>query len=130
MESALVYQLQISEIKMADIVDVDLSRLGTTKFGNFIVEVVDPVSDYLELMEVWTKVGFIHKEILLVDSTLSFLRCFLQNVFDFQLIKALLSRPDFRYDYVYTSSVKFSNYSSCFIEFVRLLKPFDYVMFR
>ncbi|XP_030533275.1 phosphoglucomutase, chloroplastic [Rhodamnia argentea] len=62
--------LSISEIKMADIVDVDLSRHGTTKFGNFIVEVVDPVSDYLELME---------------------------NVFDFQLIKALLSRPNFRF---------------------------------
>ncbi|KAI6672270.1 hypothetical protein NL676_000176 [Syzygium grande] len=62
--------LSISEIKMADIPDVDLSRLGTTKFGNFSVEVVDPVSDYLELME---------------------------NVFDFQLIKTLLSRPDFRF---------------------------------
>lgn len=44
--------LQISEIKVADIPDVDLSRLGVTKYGNFIVEVVDPVSDYLELMEV------------------------------------------------------------------------------
>lgn len=62
--------LSISEIKMADIVDVDLSRLGTTKFGNFSVEVVNPVSDYLELME---------------------------NVFDFQLIKTLVSRPDFRF---------------------------------
>ncbi|XP_030463495.2 phosphoglucomutase, chloroplastic [Syzygium oleosum] len=62
--------LSISEIKMADIPDVDLSRLGTMKFGNFSVEVVDPVSDYLELME---------------------------NVFDFQLIKTLLSRPDFRF---------------------------------
>ncbi|KAF8008640.1 hypothetical protein BT93_K2336 [Corymbia citriodora subsp. variegata] len=62
--------LSISEIKMADILDVDLAQLGTTKFGNFIVEVVDPVSDYLELME---------------------------NVFDFRLIKTLLSRPDFRF---------------------------------
>ncbi|KAK3403799.1 hypothetical protein EUGRSUZ_K00185 [Eucalyptus grandis] len=62
--------LSISEIKMADIVDVDLSRLGTTKFGNFSVEVVNPVSDYLELME---------------------------NVFDFQLIKTLVSRPGFRF---------------------------------
>lgn len=130
MESAPCHQFQISEIKMADIPDVDLSRLGTTKFGNFSVEVVDPVSDYLELMEVWTKVGLIHKEIVLVDTTLSFLRCFLQNVFDFQLIKTLLSRPDFRYGYVYTSSVKFVNYSSCFIEFVRLLKPFDHVIFH
>lgn len=44
--------LQISEIKFADIPDVDLSRLGEIKYGNFSVEVVDPVSDYLELMEV------------------------------------------------------------------------------
>ncbi|XP_044506200.1 phosphoglucomutase, chloroplastic [Mangifera indica] len=62
--------LSISEIKMADIPDVDLSSLGVTQFGNFSVEVVDPVSDYLELME---------------------------NVFDFPLIKSLLSRPDFRF---------------------------------
>lgn len=44
--------MQISEIKMADIPDVDLSRLGVTQYGNFSVEVIDPVSDYLELMEV------------------------------------------------------------------------------
>ncbi|KAH9647347.1 phosphoglucomutase [Citrus sinensis] len=62
--------LSISEIKMADIPDVDLSSLGVTNFGNFSVEVVDPVSDYLELME---------------------------NVFDFPLIRSLLSRSDFRY---------------------------------
>jgi phosphoglucomutase len=47
--------VQISEIKTADIPDVDLSSLGVTEYGNFIVEVVDPVSDYLELMEVRNK---------------------------------------------------------------------------
>lgn len=47
--------MQITEIKVADIPDVDLSRLGVTKFGNFSVEVVDPVSDYLELLEVRNK---------------------------------------------------------------------------
>ncbi|XP_015877994.3 phosphoglucomutase, chloroplastic isoform X1 [Ziziphus jujuba] len=62
--------LSISEIKIADIADVDLSRLGVTKFGNFSVEVIDPVSDYLELLE---------------------------SVFDFQLIKSLVSRSDFRF---------------------------------
>ncbi|EEF51473.1 phosphoglucomutase, chloroplastic [Ricinus communis] len=62
--------LSISEIKMADIPDVDLSSLGVAKHGNFIIEVVDPVSDYLELME---------------------------NVFDFELIRSLLSRSDFRF---------------------------------
>ncbi|KAI8564701.1 hypothetical protein RHMOL_Rhmol03G0202100 [Rhododendron molle] len=62
--------LSISEIKMAEISDVDLSSLGVTKYGNFSVEVVDPVSDYLELME---------------------------NVFDFSLIRSLLSLADFRF---------------------------------
>ncbi|XP_021292332.1 LOW QUALITY PROTEIN: phosphoglucomutase, chloroplastic-like [Herrania umbratica] len=62
--------LSISEIKMAEIPDVDVSRLGVTKYGNFSVEVIDPVSDYLELME---------------------------SVFDFQLIRSLLSRSDFRF---------------------------------
>ncbi|KAJ9139950.1 hypothetical protein P3X46_030641 [Hevea brasiliensis] len=62
--------LSISKIKIADIPDVDLSHPGFTKYGNFIVEVVDPVSDYLELVE---------------------------HVFDFELIRSLLSRPDFRF---------------------------------
>ncbi|GMJ06568.1 ARABIDOPSIS THALIANA PHOSPHOGLUCOMUTASE, STARCH-FREE 1, phosphoglucomutase [Hibiscus trionum] len=62
--------LSISEIKMAEIPDVDLSRTGVTKYGNFTVEVIDPVSDYLELME---------------------------SVFDFQLIRSLLTRSDFRF---------------------------------
>ncbi|CAL9008597.1 unnamed protein product [Prunus brigantina] len=61
--------LSISEIKIADIADVDLSTLGVIKYGNFSVEVVDPVSDYLELLE---------------------------NVFDFQLIKSLL-QLEFRF---------------------------------
>ncbi|KAB5525407.1 hypothetical protein DKX38_023156 [Salix brachista] len=60
----------ISEVKMADIPDVDLSSLGVTEHANFSIEVVDPVSDYLELME---------------------------NVFDLELIKSLLSRSDFRF---------------------------------
>lgn len=55
---------------MADIPDIDLSRVGVTKYDNFMVEVVDPVADYVELME---------------------------NVFDFQLIRSLLSQSDFRF---------------------------------
>ena len=43
---------QISVIKIADILDVDISKVGVTKFGSFSVEVIDPVSDYLELLEV------------------------------------------------------------------------------
>ncbi|PKA53977.1 Phosphoglucomutase, chloroplastic [Apostasia shenzhenica] len=62
--------LSISEIKLADIPDVDLSSLGVTIYDGFSIEVIDPVTDYLELME---------------------------HVFDFQLIKDLLSRPDFSF---------------------------------
>nr|XP_009784250.1 PREDICTED: phosphoglucomutase, chloroplastic isoform X3 [Nicotiana sylvestris] len=64
--------IKISEIKIADIPDVDLSQLGVTKYGNFSVEVVDPVADYLELME---------------------------DVFDFSLIRSLILRPDFRFTF-------------------------------
>ncbi|XP_048623024.1 phosphoglucomutase, chloroplastic isoform X2 [Brassica napus] len=60
--------LSISEIKVAEIPDIDLSHVGVTKYGNFSVEVIDPISDYLELME---------------------------DVFDFDLIRGLLSRSDF-----------------------------------
>lgn len=62
--------LSISEIKVADIPDIDLSSLGVTSFGHFSVEVVDPVADYIELME---------------------------RVFNFELIRSLLSRSDFRF---------------------------------
>ncbi|KAI5670161.1 hypothetical protein M9H77_10525 [Catharanthus roseus] len=62
--------LSISEIKIADIPDIDLTRIGVSKYGNFTVEVIDPVADYVELLE---------------------------NVFDFPLIQSLLSRPDFRF---------------------------------
>lgn len=53
--------LQILEVKVADIPDVNLTRLGVTKYGNFTVEVVDPVADYLELMEVrnWSFASFL-----------------------------------------------------------------------
>ncbi|CAH9094302.1 unnamed protein product [Cuscuta epithymum] len=62
--------LSISEIKVADIPDVDLSQLGISRYGDFSVEVVDPVGDYLELM---------------------------QELFDFSLIRGLLSKSNFRF---------------------------------
>ncbi|KAF3327113.1 phosphoglucomutase [Carex littledalei] len=49
--SEVIRKRKISEIKMADIPDVDLLSLGVKSYGSFSVEVVDPVSDYLELME-------------------------------------------------------------------------------
>ncbi|GAB2265299.1 hypothetical protein Dimus_000363 [Dionaea muscipula] len=62
--------LSISDIKMADIPDIDLSSLGVSSFDNFSVEVVDPVADYMELMK---------------------------RVFDFELIRSLVSRSNFRF---------------------------------
>ncbi|CAK7337153.1 unnamed protein product [Dovyalis caffra] len=88
--------LSISEIMTADIPDVDLSSLGVTKYGNFSVEVVDPVSDYLELMEVRNKNVHIWMTIHL-DFVSVIVWIILQNVFDFELIKSLLSRSDFRF---------------------------------
>eukprot|EP00899_Mesostigma_viride_P001343 jgi/Mesvir1/11209/Mv03060-RA.2 len=60
---------QISEIKMADFADVNLDTVGTTTIGNFTVQVVDPVADYLELMK---------------------------QVFDFDLLRKLVQRKDFK----------------------------------
>lgn len=43
--------LTISQYSIADEADVDLQTVGTTTLGNMQVRVVDPVSDYQELME-------------------------------------------------------------------------------
>lgn len=37
---------------MADIPDVDLSKVGTTKFGSFEVEVVDYTAEYFDTLKV------------------------------------------------------------------------------
>mmetsp|Transcript_5427 Transcript_5427/g.9376 ORF Transcript_5427/g.9376 Transcript_5427/m.9376 type:complete len:561 (-) Transcript_5427:755-2437(-) len=60
---------KVSVLKVADIPDVDLSKIGSTKFGSFEVEVIDPVDDYLAV---------------------------LKSVFDFALLKSFVSRKDFR----------------------------------
>lgn len=49
--------------------DIDLGKLGEAVVGNMIVEVIDPVADYAELLE---------------------------SLFDFERIASLLARPDFR----------------------------------
>jgi phosphoglucomutase len=59
---------KISQLKVADIPDIDLSKVGVTRFGSFEVEVVDPIEDYLAL---------------------------LKEVFDFPALRAFVSRPDF-----------------------------------
>lgn len=63
------YTQSVTELKMAEFDDVDLTTIGTTELDGFTVEVIDPVEDYLAL---------------------------LSKVFDMDLIKGLLSRPDFK----------------------------------
>jgi len=41
----------LSEYRIVDAPDIDLSRIGPTKVGEMNVEVIDPVADYAELME-------------------------------------------------------------------------------
>lgn len=64
--------MSISAIKMAEFPDVDLSTIGTTDLGSFTVEVIDPVEDYLAL---------------------------LRELFDFELIRSLIARPNFRFKF-------------------------------
>jgi phosphoglucomutase len=60
----------ISSLAVADIPDVDLSTPGLTSFGDFQVEVVDFTADYFAT---------------------------LKEVFDFDALRAFLSRADFRF---------------------------------
>ncbi|KAK9811703.1 hypothetical protein WJX72_008702 [[Myrmecia] bisecta] len=64
------YTQKISEIRIADIPDTDLNKLGSSKYGDFEVEVIDAVSDYLAT---------------------------LKEVFDFPALKKFLSRKDFSF---------------------------------
>lgn len=41
----------ITEYKIFDAPDIDISRIGETKLGETIVQVIDPVADYAQLME-------------------------------------------------------------------------------
>jgi phosphoglucomutase len=61
--------LEISAYCRVDSPDIDLSRLGELRIGDMIVNIIDPVADYAELLE---------------------------SLFDFERIAALLARPDFR----------------------------------
>ncbi|MDJ0736898.1 MAG: alpha-D-glucose phosphate-specific phosphoglucomutase [Nostocaceae cyanobacterium] len=59
----------IDSYKILDSLDVDLDSLGESKLGDMVVEVIDSVNDYQELME---------------------------SLFDFELIKQLLTSGKFR----------------------------------
>ena len=60
---------EISAYHLVESADIDLGRLGETRIGEMVVSVIDPVADYLELLE---------------------------SLFDFEAIAKLLARPDFR----------------------------------
>jgi phosphoglucomutase len=60
---------EISAYRFVESADIDLGRLGETRIGEMTVAVIDPVADYLELLE---------------------------SLFDFDAIAKLLARPDFR----------------------------------
>lgn len=64
------YTKTISEYKISDIPDVDISTIGTQTYGPLEVEIVDSVSDYVDM---------------------------LKDIFDFSLIKSFLqSNPNFK----------------------------------
>ena len=60
---------KIEQYHLIEAADVDLARLGETCIGGMVVEVIDPVADYAELLE---------------------------SLFDFKAIGNLLARPEFR----------------------------------
>jgi phosphoglucomutase len=51
----------LTRYKILDAADVDLDRLGKSYLGNLTVEVIDPVADYLELMELLFDCDRIHQ---------------------------------------------------------------------
>lgn len=63
-EAIFEHSKVIAQYKRADLPEVDIDKLGSTSFGGFAVEVINPVSDYADLME---------------------------SMFDFKAIKALLA---------------------------------------
>jgi phosphoglucomutase len=50
-DAVFAHSKTIASFKIVDAPDVDLGKLGTYKSGDMIVEVIDPVADYADLME-------------------------------------------------------------------------------
>lgn len=42
---------EINEYKIFEAADIDLSKLGTQKLGDMEIEIIDPVKDYVEMMQ-------------------------------------------------------------------------------
>jgi len=50
-EAIFAKSRSISQYRILDGAEIDLDKIGESNFGNMVVEVIDPVSDYAELME-------------------------------------------------------------------------------
>ncbi len=50
-EAIYAHSKTITEYKITDAADIDLDRCGNSQIGNTVVEVIDPVNDYAELMK-------------------------------------------------------------------------------
>ncbi|MDP7041838.1 MAG: alpha-D-glucose phosphate-specific phosphoglucomutase, partial [Gammaproteobacteria bacterium] len=50
-EAAFASSLVCKSYKLADLTTLDIDKCGETVIGNTVIEIVDPVSDYAELME-------------------------------------------------------------------------------
>jgi len=93
------HTLKITEFKTVDLPEVDLSKIGSNNFGSFTVEVIDSVDDYLAL---------------------------LKTIFDFESLKQLVTRPDFKFVYDGMNGVTGPYIQKIFVE--TLGAPADSVM--
>ncbi|XP_042053867.1 phosphoglucomutase, chloroplastic-like isoform X2 [Salvia splendens] len=141
--------LSISEIKVADIPDINLSQLGATNYGPFSVEVIDPVADYLELLEEpYITARFQISEIKVadipdinlsqlgatnygpfsvevIDPVADYLEL-LEQVFDFSLVRSLILRPDFRFTFDAMHAVTGAYAKPIFVD--KLGASIDYIL--
>ena len=68
-EAVFAHSKTITEYKILDLPDVDIDTLGESKLGNMVVQVIDSIADYQELLE---------------------------SIFDFELIHKLLTTKGFK----------------------------------
>jgi phosphoglucomutase len=82
-EAIFVKSKTISQYKIADFADVDIETIGKTQLDNFIIEVINPVTDYADLMA---------------------------QLFDFSAIKALfISGFKFKFDAMHAVTGPYAN---------------------
>ncbi len=50
-EAIFAHSKLIAEYKILSAADIDLSRIGEKRLGNMLIEIIDPVADYADLMQ-------------------------------------------------------------------------------